>query len=804
MKDSAPTPPALKILLVDDSPSDREIFRRYLKQNNDSEYVFSEAESVAEAFEIIHSENPNCILLDYELPDGNGNEIIDKIVAETGKNSLPIVMLSGSGSIEIAVEAMRSGAQDFLVKSRATPADLLRAVNNAIDKVNLYKEKELASEKIQISEERYRLLFDNTPLPAIVFDRETLAILAVNEYAARHYGYAREEFLMMTLNELDSFDGASKEIVLSEFCDEKGLLRNIPARHRKKDGSVIDVEVNCHDITYKGRDARFVIVQDITERKIAENKIKESEEFNRTIIESSPDCVKLMDKDGKLIFMNENGLCLMEIDDFDKFENREWYELWTPECQETVKQTIKMAQRGEIGRFEGFCPTAKGTAKWWDVIVSPVHDAEGNVERIISVSRDITESKLIEQEREENLVREKHLREEAESANRSKDEFLAVLSHELRSPLNAMSGWSKMLQCGVLDEDKTKKAIEVIDRNINLQNHLIEDLLDVSRIISGKLKIEPTEIDLCKILGETVESARISAAEKDIKLTYTSQIEICEGFGDPNRLLQIFNNLLTNAIKFTPDGGEISVTLKTDKDFAEIEIADSGIGIDGDTLPHIFERFRQADGSTKRKYGGLGLGLAIVKSLVDMHGGTITVESEGENQGSTFSIKIPFKSETENQSKDSVKPSIETNSAANHTGILENIKVLIVDDEADALDLLNFVLKNHGADVRAFCKADEALQSVEKFDPDVLISDISMAEMDGYDLIQRIRESKFSRNKFLPAIAMTAYTSVEDRAQVLSAGFQMHISKPFDIEEIPRQIKQIVESMKNSSDIRTK
>lgn len=657
---------AIKILIVDDSPSDRSIFRRYLVQSKDQSFSFVEAESITQAFEMIGREMPNCILLDYDLPDGNGGEVIEKLNEEHGKHNIPIVMLSGSGSIEIAVDTMRAGAHDYLVKSRATADDLVRAIGNAIDKVRLHREKELATKKIRDSEERYRLLFENTPLSAFVFDRHTLAILAVNEFAVRNYGHSREEFLQMTLDSLDAFEGAS-ESVINELCDDKDLIENLPSRHRKKDGAVIDVEINCHDISFQDRDARFVIVQDITERKQAE------------------------------------------------------------------------------------------------------------------------------QEREATLLREKDLREQAESANRSKDEFLAVISHELRSPLNAMSGWSKMLMRGMLDEEKTNQAIEVIDRNINLQNHLIEDLLDVSRIISGKLKIEPTEINYCRIVSESVETARPSAAEKNIKLNLTTRAETCDGFGDLNRLYQIVGNILTNAVKFTPDGGEINVSLTSNENAVEIAVSDSGIGIEPELLPHIFERFRQADGSTRRKYGGLGLGLSIVKSLVEMHGGSITAESEGENRGSTFTLKIPLLNGADEAGR--TLQNINNQNGASGGGILEGVKIIIVDDETDALELLKFVLKNNGAEVVAFNSANDVLKMTEEINPDLLISDISMAEMDGYDLIHRIRASSFSRTKFLPAIAITAYTSVEDRAQILSAGFQMHICKPFDIEEVPQQVKKLLDSI---------
>lgn len=795
MKDTHKDNGATKILIVDDSPTDRAIFRRFLAQSAEGNYVFEEAEHISEAILKIERDLPHCILLDYDLPDAKGTDFIKKINERHGRNSIPIVMLSGSGSIEVVVDAINSGAQDYLVKSRATPGDLIRAVKNAIEKARLFREKEIAAEKIQISEERYRLLFENTPLPAIVFDRETLVVLAANDYAILHYGYTRDEFLLMTLNELDAFEGASEKIVIGEFCAKSDLIRSVPARHRKKDGTIIDVEVNCHDITFKGRDARFVIVQDITDRKKAEKKLKESEEFNRTVIESSPDCVKLLDKNGKLQFMNENGLCLMEIDDFSQFKNCDWHELWTDECREIVLKTLEMVRRGETGRFEGACPTAKGTAKWWDVIVTPVRNGNGEIEKILSVSRDITESKLIEQERENNLIREKELREEAESANRAKDEFLAVLSHELRTPLNAMSGWAKMLNQGILDEDKKQKALEVIERNIRLQNTLIEDLLDVSRIISGKIKLEPSEVNFCKIVADALETARFAAEAKHIEIESKTKTEECYGTGDAFRLQQIINNLLTNAIKFTPDGGKIFVNLETTPATAKITITDTGIGIEPELLPQIFERFKQADGSTKRKFGGLGLGLAIAKSLVEMHDGNITVTSEGKDKGATFTVELPVLQKVESETEKNVHISADGHSKNGKP--LENLKILLVDDEPDSLELVRFVLANNGAKVFPFGNADEALENIEKIKPDLLISDISMADTDGYDLVRKIRELPSAKNKFLPAIAMTAYTSIEDRAAVLSAGFQMHIAKPIDINNVAAQISELLNTIQH-------
>lgn len=793
----------VKILLVDDSPTDRQIFRRLIGRADKFSFEFIETETIAKALEVIEKDRPDCVLLDFSLPDGSGTDLILKINERYGKNSIPIVMLSGSSSIENAVEAMRLGAQDFLVKNDATSADLIRAVSNAVDKVALHGEKKQAAKKIRVSEERYRLLFENTPLTAIVFDLEHGLILAVNDFAVTRYGYTEEEFLEMRINDLYAPGVVSSEIEDENFCDENESV-SISSRHRKKDGTVIDVEINCHDITFKGRRARFALIQDVTEREKTYNQLRASEQFNRTVIESSPDCVKLLDGDGRLTFMNQNGLCLMEIERFEDVRGREWSGFWDDETRREVEESLETARHGEVGRFEGFCHTFNGTPKWWDVIVAPIFDSRGRVERILSVSRDITASKQIEKEREESLRREKELRAQAESANRAKDEFLAVLSHELRSPLNAMSGWARMLQAGTLDAEKAKKAIDVIDRNINLQNNLIEDLLDISRFISGKIKIEPADIDFCRVVSDAVETVRPAAETKNISITFDSAAENCELYGDRNRLQQVVGNLLTNAIKFTPENRDVRVSLESDEEIVRLRVADAGIGIEEDLLPHIFDRFRQADGSTKRNYGGLGLGLAIVKTLVEMHGGRVSAASEGRDRGSTFTVEIPLRGAAAASETEADETAASAGSAASQNGsaaaekeVLGDLRILIVDDERDSLELLSFILKTKGAETFCCASAGEALETIEKVNPDLLISDISMAEMDGYDLIRRVRESPSGRNRSIPAIALTAYTSAEDRDEVLSAGFQMHITKPIDVEEVPLKIRELLDSIRN-------
>lgn len=381
---------------------------------------------------------------------------------------------------------------------------------------------------------------------------------------------------------------------------------------------------------------------DITDRKKAETELAASEEFNRSIVENSPDCVKVLELDGNMISMNYPGMCLMEIDDSELFRGELWTNNWEGEYNRLAREAVEKAKRGESAFFQGFARTAKGTPKWWDVTVAPVRDASGRVSRLLVNSRDITERKQAESELEKLLLSEQSARREAEIANRLRDEFMATVSHELRTPLNAILGWARLLKQGKLNEEMAGKAIETIIRSSETQNRLIEDLLDVAKIVSGKLHLEKIEIAPDDLINNALATVKPSADAKSIRvnLNFDENRDGEKISGDPNRLQQVIWNLLANAIKFTPEGGAIDVDLTGNDGFAEIKITDSGIGIKPEFLPFVFERFRQ-DAANINRSGGLGLGLAIVRHLTEMHGGTVSASSGGENKGSTFTVKLP-------------------------------------------------------------------------------------------------------------------------------------------------------------------
>lgn len=380
---------------------------------------------------------------------------------------------------------------------------------------------------------------------------------------------------------------------------------------------------------------------------------------------------------------------------------------------------------------------------------------------------------------------EQKLRAEAEVANRIKDEFLATVSHELRTPLNAIVGWSGMLMSKRLDPLSAAKAIETIERNARSQTQIIEDLLDVSRIVSGKIQLENSLVKLDSLIAFAVDSVRPTAETKGITLQTEIESEETHILGDAERLKQILWNLLTNAVKFTPKGGKVEVKLARIDSSVQVTVKDNGQGINPQFLPFVFDRFRQADGTTKRNHGGLGLGLSIVRYLVEMHGGTVQAESEGEAKGSVFKVKLPIAPVKTYESAQ-----IETHSETNAGGALKGLRILVVDDEKDSLSLLQMIIESCGGEAKAVSSAAAALEAVGVFDPHILISDIGMPEEDGYTLIKKLRAMPTDKAG-IPVIALTAYARPEDRMRALQAGFQMHIAKPVDYSDLISAIKSV-------------
>lgn len=561
----------LRILIVDDSPEDREVYRRMLSADPEHSYELLEAELGEDGLDIAMTENPDCLLLDYRLPDVDGLEFLIRL---REKVRVPVIVLTGQGNESVAVEAMKGGAQDYLLKGAVTRQGLQSSVRNAIEKVALQREVE----------------------------ERTAELARANQALQTMYGELEVLVRQRTAELSRANDELKKEIAVRQWAEE---------------------------------------------------------------------------------------------------------------------------------------------------------------------------------ERARLLIREQELRHQAEDANRMKDEFLATLSHELRTPLNAMLGWAQVLRLGKVDEAAAARALETIERNARVQAQLIADLLDVSRIITGKLRLDVQAVELPSIIEAALDSVRPAADAKGIGLDVRLDPLTSPVMGDADRLQQVIWNLLSNAIKFTPQDGQVQVRLRLDGGSAEVQVSDTGAGIRPDFLPYVFDRFRQAESTITRSHGGLGLGLSIVRHLVELHGGSVAVQSEGEGKGAVFAVRLP------------VRPSISeggivterVDAAArvwDNPLLLGSVRVLIVEDEEDTRELLIASLQQCGAEVTAAASVAEALASLDRELPDVLVSDLAMPEEDGYSLIRKVRARDPEAGGRIPAAALTAYARAEDRVRALASGFQRHLPKPVD------------------------
>ncbi|WP_151638921.1 MHYT domain-containing protein [Noviherbaspirillum aerium] len=409
-------------------------------------------------------------------------------------------------------------------------------------------------------------------------------------------------------------------------------------------------------------------------------------------------------------------------------------------------------------------------------LMASIYDA-----RLESGSRNLALSQAKAEERQRMLMLEREARSQAERMSEMKDEFLATLSHELRTPLNAILGWAQILQRGVTDEATLRKGLDTIERNAHAQAQLIEDLLDMSKIISGKVRLEMKSIDPVGFIEGAMETVRPAAMAKNIRMEKSLDRDTGPIYGDPNRLQQVMWNLLSNAVKFTPGGGTVRLEMEKHDRGIRIRVSDSGIGISPDFLPYVFDRFRQADASTTRRYGGLGLGLSIARQLVELQGGTIEVASAGENMGTTFTIHLPLiEAQPEPLMLMTTRDRTNAAPALLDAVDLSAIKVLVVDDEPDARDLVEHILSRNGASVITAANAFKALALVEDVRPDVIVSDIGMPDMDGYEFMRQVRMLSEARGGNVPALALTAFTRSDDRMRALRAGFNSYMSKPVE------------------------
>lgn len=514
----------------------------------------------------------------------------------------------------------------------------------------------------------------------------------------------------------------------------------------------------------------------LIEHARAVEKLHRSEAELRHLANAMPQIVWISRADGFLEFINKRWTEYTGLN-LEQSRDRSLMEQVIPSTDlQQLQDDFSQAQQAKApyqSEFRLIQPD--GSLRYFLTRAVPIQDNLGQVRKWYGTSTDITELKQLEAEHSQLLTKEQAARETAESANRIKDEFLAVLSHELRSPLNPILGWAKLLQGGKLDAAKTAQALATIERNAKLQSELIEDLLDVSRILRGKLSLTISQVNLASIIQAAIETVRLAAEAKSIQLKTMLDPQVGMVCGDSTRLQQVVWNLVSNAVKFTPAGGQVTVQLEQRGDQAQITVSDTGKGIAPSFLPHVFDYFRQADSTTTRQFGGLGLGLAIVHHLAELHGGTVWAESPGEGLGATFTVQFPLLPMTAVE--------VDAKKVPLTVEDLSGLRILAVDDDADIRTLIEFILQQAGAEVCIADSATEALKQVEIFSPDILISDIGMPDLDGYMLMQQIRNLT-KNQRAIPAIALTAYAGEIDQKQAIAAGFQMHLPKPVEPETL--------------------
>ena len=634
--------------------------------------------------------------------------------------------------------------------------------------------------KLREREHFLQRLTDVTPGVLQVFDLEKQCNIFMNRTVASGLGYSAEEIAAMGDKVVPTLMHPDDLARFPAHLERGRMLRDDETadfEHRLRDRAGEWHWFHNRDAVF-ARDAAGAVRQligtanEITARKQAEVALRASEQFNRTVLESSPDCVKVLNAEGRLVFMNQNGQCLMEIDDFAALRGQPWWQLWPEAERAQVRAAVEKGLRGEVARFVAPGLTCKGNPRCWDVIVAPVVPAggEGVVTSLISVSRDITESKAAE----ESLRR---AAEELARSARAKDDFLAALSHELRTPLTPVLMTATALEGDMALPPEVREQLSMMRRNIELEARLIDDLLDITRISSGKLTIASVPADLHLLLDHTSEIVRSDGLGKQVRVAFMLDAARHHALADPTRLQQVFWNLLKNALKFTPAGGTITVrTRNDDEGWIAVSVEDTGIGIAANALPHIFKAFEQGDIAGQHRYGGLGLGLAISRAIVEAHGGTIQADSKGAGLGATFTVilaRIDAPAE--------VPPATTPPSAP-----APALRLLVVEDHEATRSVLERLLTRSGHLVTTASTVQDALGAYKAARFDAVISDLGLPDGSGIELmvqIQRIRP--------VPAIALSGYGMEDDLQRSKEAGCFAHLVKPVNFDQLRQLLDQL-------------
>lgn len=902
------------VLIVDDFFQDRQMYRRYLTNDLGMTYTILEAESAFDGLKVCELQQIDGILLDFRLPDLDGLQFLAKLKAQGGKTFPPIVMIIGQEDESIADQAMKSGAEDYLVKSHITPNRLRSTLQTAIEHTELRRALQQTQQALRDSEERYQSIVQDQAVLICHFLPDGTLTFANPAYC-RYFGTTAETLLgqnflhlipegareqiqqqidvLNTLtpdrptltqehlvyrsngeigwqqwtnraifnsaDQIIEFQAAGRDISEQKATElslqqaterfelavmatngliydwdfkkntvyrSRGLMdlcgyypeevdpslqwwwqqihpedlarfdfSNLNESLKKLDRYCAEYRVRHRNGHYLWVEDRGLVVKDITgqpirivgstidisNRKQTEADLRESEARLKRLIDLNLIGIEFWDADGTVLDANDAFLNLVGYTREDLHAGKvNWRALTPPEQIQLSDASIEKMRQQNSDTLEKEYIRKDGSRI--SVLLGGVM-FEGSHHRGISFVVDLTGQKQLQHEREMLLAEAQNARAAAELANRTKDEFLAIVSHELRSPLNAILGWTKLLRSRQFDSARVEQALETIERNTQAQVKLIEDLLDVSRILRGKLSLKWGIIDLIAVVHSALDTVRLMADNKRINLQFNADASMMIR-GDATRLQQVVWNLLTNAIKFTPEAGQIEISLTDAENFAVLSVQDTGRGITSDFLPYVFESFRQEDASSTRKIGGLGLGLAITRHLVELHGGTIDVQSAGAGQGSVFIVKLPI---AEPRFQAHLHP---TDFKGDELPSLAGLQILAVDDEQDGLDFLKFLLESCGATVTAVDSVSEAMTALNRARFDLIVTDLSMPSADGFELIRSVR-SRSDAARSIPAIALTAYASEATQKQAILAGFQRHLVKPLNPDELIQTVNHL-------------
>lgn len=856
-----------QFLLLEDSALDAELIQATL-QESDLEFDLTQVQSREQFTIALQTQRVDLILSDYSLPNFDGISAL--AIAQQICPQIPFIFVSATLGEELAIETLKSGATDYVLKQRLVR--LVPAVQRALREAQERQERQRAETALQETEDQYRLLFEQSPFGVLLIRAADQSLVEFNAQACQQLEYSREEFAQLKLFQIEALE-ASTAMTYGQTATQQGF-EQFETKQRTKSGQLRDVLVTVQSITIGGEQYLHAIWQDITERKQAEIALKERSERLRLLYEATSE---LLSTDQPLTLLDElfqnlsahmgihcylnflvkqvNGKSILSLTAYGGISEAsaqslrqleaeqtlcglaiaENHPVVLPHVQDSTQPRAALIQSLGVTAYAGYPLYARG--RLLGALSFGSRSRTHFTREELDLLQATADQVAMALERASLLTSLQQQTEQLTQANRIKDEFLAVLSHELRTPLNPILGWVRLLRSRKYDEIATERALEIIERNAKIQTQLIEDLLDVSRILRGKLSLNVAPVNLVSTIEAALETVQLAAEAKAIELHFTkletnlnqaanlrvnSALQV---LGDANRLQQIVWNLLSNAVKFTPTGGRVDVRLErvelqnearieakieNEKDsqqnqtgsnlpiphsqisihqtqspaYAQITVTDTGNGIKLDFLPYVFDYFRQADGSTTRAFGGLGLGLAIVRHLVELHGGTVEAASAGEGQGATFTVTLPLMKTEPVQQKDKTlsRPSSHLVKPPELQNFhqLKDLKILVVDDEKDALDFITFLLEQSGAKVTTALTAGAALSALQQVKPDILISDIGMPGQDGYALLGQVRLLTKEQGGQVPAIALTAYARDEDSERALAAGFQKHLAKPIE------------------------